>query len=94
MVSALALRINKATWEDVTSREMEVAYRDPTTIFNSSTMDDAFGRTGGGMTISEEPILCTTDLGMVCVIKENGKPRRKEIILLKPRILLESTIKN
>jgi hypothetical protein len=87
-ISRLAIRINKARGEDITSCEIEAAFLFPTVVFNPSTMDDAFGR----VCAAEEPILCTTDLGLVCAVKVDGagELRWKETILLKPRVLLES----
>jgi len=93
----MALRLHRAVGEEITSCEMEVAYLLPDTVFNHSTMNDAFGKDStktDASLVKGERILCTTDLGLVSAVKEtaDGKPRWRETILLKPRVLLESAL--
>jgi hypothetical protein len=97
IIGKMALRLSKAIGEDITSCEIEVAYLLPDTVFNHSTMNDAFGKPStknGEASANDKQLLCTTDLGLVSGVKEmvDGKSRWRETVLLKPRVLLESAL--
>ena len=88
-----AQKLRKAIGEEVTSCDFEVLHVLQDTAFKPSTMDDAFagdyekGREG------DEPVLCTTDLGLARVVRKPGKTGNwDEAILLRPKIVLQSGI--
>jgi hypothetical protein len=86
----LALDINKAIGEEITSSHLTVVYVGPSGIFDPNTM---LGE-GGGAALETEQYICATDLGLVCTAKQgdvNGYTL-KETILLKPRVMLESSL--
>jgi hypothetical protein len=86
----LALDINKAIGEEITSSHLTVVYLGPGGIFDPNTM---LGE-GGGAALETEQYICATDLGLVCTAKQsdvNGYTL-KETILLKPRVMLESSL--
>ena len=86
----LALGINKAIGEEITSSHLTVVYVGPGGVFDPNTM---LGE-GGGAALETEQYICATDLGLVCTVKQgeaNGY-KWKETILLKPRVMLESSL--
>jgi hypothetical protein len=86
----LALDINKAIGEEITSSHLAVDCVEPGGVFNPNTM---LGE-GGGAALETEQYTCATELGLVCTVKQgqvNGY-NLKETILLKPRVMLESTL--
>ena len=86
----LALGINKAIGEEITSSRFTIIYVKPGGVFNPNTM---LGE-GGGAAQQTEQYICATDLGLVCAVKKgevNGY-KLKETILLKPRVMLESSL--
>lgn len=95
-----ALVLNEAIGEKVVSGDLEPIHERPEVVFDPTTMDDAFpvdpsepsvaDVKGGGRT------LCSTDLGLQRVEKvsasEAGENEWHDIILLKPKVALESLL--
>lgn len=89
VVMKLAVDLNRHIGEGVTSCDLEVLYIVPDIQYNPATMDDAIGM---GST-EEEPVICTTDLGLVRAEKVTGtRGDWKEAVLLKPKVVLYSGI--
>lgn len=89
-VVQMAVRLNKAIGEDVTSCDLEAIYVGPNDAFDVSTMDDAFGRELDG---SQEQVVCTTDLGLFRTERAAGGVKQwQNTVLLKPKIVLRSGI--
>jgi hypothetical protein len=91
-VGKLALHISQTLGEEIMSREVEVVHLSPSMAFNPEIMDNLCE--DATRDVVGEPILCTTDLGLVCATREteDAGPRWKETVLLKPRVLLESAV--
>lgn len=84
--------LNKLFGIGSTSSELLALYVNPDVGFDPSTMDDTFG--GGsthGAEVAKENVLCSTDLGLLKAEKV-GKNEWTKIVLLKPRIVLQSRL--
>ncbi|KAF9561921.1 hypothetical protein CPC08DRAFT_634814 [Agrocybe pediades] len=89
-----AKRLNKHMGEGITSCDLEALYIAPDVTFNPVTMEDAIDSpTNHKPTNGLEPIICTTDLGLVRAEKVSGsRGEWNESILLRPKVILYSGI--
>jgi hypothetical protein len=88
-ITKLALRLNQTIGEQVTSCDLEVMCAREDIAFIPEDMEDI----GGDHASTADRILCTTDLGLRQGTKEaNGN--RKNVVLLKPKVALESLMKD
>ncbi|KAG5644299.1 hypothetical protein DXG03_008717 [Asterophora parasitica] len=88
-----AQRLRKAIGEEVTSSDFEVLWIPHDNLFNPSAMDDAFTSDLEKGRNVQEPILCTTELGLARVVKVPGKGGEWDTtVLLRPKIALKSGI--
>jgi len=89
------MRVNKIIGEDVTSGDLEILAVPPGTAFDPSSMEDVYNE--GALTRSGGTrVLCTTDLGLRKKVRVGTTGEREKqwavIILLKPKVALESVV--
>ena len=84
-ITNLAFRLNQTIGEQVTSSDLEVMCVRGDVAFFPEDMEDI----GGDYASTADRVLCTTDLGLKQGSREaNGN--RKKVLLLKPKVALES----
>jgi hypothetical protein len=93
-IADMALYLNKAIGEGITSGDLQILYLPCGTPYNPEQMEDGHG---GGIEESRATgtrILCTTDLGLRRVekVSAGGRHDWEEIMLLKPKVALESLL--
>ncbi|THU90491.1 hypothetical protein K435DRAFT_675997 [Dendrothele bispora CBS 962.96] len=82
-----AVCLNSVVGDDFTSCELLPVYCSPEIQFDASSMDNTFG----DVSSPDEPILCTTDLGLVRAERVQGKVGEwSNLLLLKPKVILQS----
>lgn len=97
MVVDLALRLNAAIGEDITSVDiLPVTFR-AGVKFDSNRMDDTYAadiRKGSGYdaVAVADLVAGTTDLGLQRITREPGTGHSRTDILLKPKVILHSAI--
>ena len=98
-VVSLALKLQKATKEDVLSTDFQLLLPTYGDTFEQETMEDVNARpkwrsrkSGGG----QQPILCTTDVGLSRTERRSevsgGPWEAQSVIMLKSRVALASVI--
>ncbi|KAF8805131.1 hypothetical protein BYT27DRAFT_7192773 [Phlegmacium glaucopus] len=91
IVMQCAQQLNKTIGEGVTSCDLDTLYLEPDIPFDSHTMDDSLN--ASDPLISEEKVLCTTDLGLGRAEKISGTTGEwQEVTLLKPKVILLSRL--
>lgn len=96
VVIDLALRLNKAIGEDITSGDLIATAIPPDVDFDPSTMEDinaegSRSKPKDGKTRAEG-VLCTIGLGLGLVKKSGGENIWEERTLMKPSVVLESSL--
>lgn len=93
------LELRKATGEDVTSADLDIAIVDPRTMFDPRFMEDEYadGRASSrSVNAAPEAVVSTSGLGLkkltVKKMKDGGVQRHVEMLAL-PKAVLEKTIK-
>ncbi|KAG6819900.1 hypothetical protein H0H93_007613 [Arthromyces matolae] len=89
-----AQRLRKAIGEDITLCDLEVIFFNHDTPFSPTQMDDTFAEVSAEQNaVAGDPVMCTTELGLVRFERRAGKDAIwDETILLKPKIALRSGI--
>lgn len=88
-----AQMLRKAIGEDVTSCDFEMIFVPHDKPFDPSKMDDTFAGTSERGKDTSELVLCTTELGLVRIVKKPGKIGEwDQAVLLRPKIALLSGI--
>jgi hypothetical protein len=98
VIGKLAIQLNKAVGEDITSGDLEAIFVPPDTVFDPATMDGAYAdeRHRRGKTSVEERVVVTTDMGLHRMARRyrEGKYECETIIVLKPKVVLYSALED
>jgi hypothetical protein len=98
IAAKMAIRLNKAIGEEITSSDLEIIYIENDVAFDPTRMDNAYaeGTTAKEKVMAAENILCTSELGLRRMVKEkeakSTESSRNEIVLLKPKVVLLSEL--
>ncbi|KAJ3523688.1 hypothetical protein NMY22_g11330 [Coprinellus aureogranulatus] len=92
-----AVKLKEAMWEGIFSEHMEVATLPPGRAFNTLSMEDAYGDNQSSENAEGDSVVCTTGLGLCCkarkpISPDSNKTMWKADIILKPKVLLASTL--
>jgi hypothetical protein len=96
LVANLALRLNQALGEQITSSDLEIVYIGEGIGFDSTLMVDICNDHPRRNQASHGRVICTTELGLRQVEKETKADRGRfnEKILLKSKVALDSVANN
>ncbi|KAJ3513956.1 hypothetical protein NMY22_g14892 [Coprinellus aureogranulatus] len=95
-----AARIKEVMWEGILSEHLDVMTVGKGRPFTVATMQDAYGVPGSVQSPDQgegESVVCTTALGLVCRTRKPISPGSEKMewkldMILKPKVLLESTL--
>lgn len=79
--------LHRIMGEDITSCDIKVVWLRPGTSFDPGLMEDSFGPKSIN---KREEVACVTDIGLRSIEKVSGSMERKDLVLLKAKVLLPS----
>ncbi|KAH8827103.1 hypothetical protein DL96DRAFT_1232438 [Flagelloscypha sp. PMI_526] len=85
-----ATKLNKSIGEEVVEYDLEVVHIPPETPFDPVYMEDASGKASGKG--KKDRVLCTVELGLLRLVKNETNGKWENRVLVKPRVLLQSAI--
>ena len=98
VIGKLAIQLNKAVGEDITSGDLEAISVPPDAAFDPAIMDDAYAdeRARRGKASVEKRVVATTDMGLHRMARRyrEGKYECETMIVLKPKVVLYSALED
>jgi hypothetical protein len=95
-IARVALRLVRVAREEIMSTAFDAAAVAPGRAFAPAEMSDAFADTvraqaaGAWAPAAGERVLCTTEVGLVCATRVEERGEVQRVVLLKPKVVLES----